>query len=228
MGHEGENWFSLTLAGFRAAQVGHVGRARALWAEAERVAAGAFPGMPVHAVALTNLAAVTECEVESDATYPSTAAWQAVRERAASEEMRLPARSSAFHLRLASRHADPFARFLRHRALSLAERGRWLAQANAFTRAGAPEALRRHLACEDPALAPMPRLLDAAVRAVRAGTLDRGGARDVLAAQVEDIATAGPPFGAPAPLGAQLEACLAFCAFAPLIDLICPQTEPDT
>ncbi|MEW6254683.1 MAG: hypothetical protein AB1592_01910 [Pseudomonadota bacterium] len=227
MGHEGEKWFSLTLAGFRALQVGDVGCAEARWVEAERLAADVFAGTPLQAVALTNRAALSGRDLAGADLHAPISAWEAIRDRALTEEMTLPARSSAFHLRLASRHAAPFARFLRHRALSLAERGRWLAQANGLSRSGPPDALRHHLGCDDAALAPMPRLLDAAVRAMRDGALDSAGASALLAAQVEDIAAAGPPCDPPETLRAQLEACLAFCAFAPLIDLNAPAKEPD-
>lgn len=227
MGQEGEKWFSLTLAGFRALSAEDVCSVGARWAEAERLAADVFAGTPLHAVALTNCAALSGRDPAGADFHAPISAWEAIRDRALTEEMTLPARGSAFHLRLASRHAAPFARFLRHRALSLAERGRWLAQANGLLRSAPPDALRHHLASDDAALAPMPRLLDAAVRAVRDGALDLAGARALLAAQVEDIAAAGPPCGPPATLGAQLEACLAFCAFAPLIDFIAPRKEFD-
>lgn len=227
MGHGGENWFSLTLAGFRAAQAGDAGCAGARWAEAARVAHGALCDTPFHAVALTNLAAVAGNAFDVSPVRAPTAAWQALRDRAATEEMRLPARSSVFHLRLASRHADPFARFLRQRALALSDRGRWLAQANALFRFGPADAMRRHLASDDATLAPLPPVLEAAVRARREDRLDRALARTLLAAQVEDLAAAGPPDGLHAPFAVQLEVCLGSCAFAPLIDFIAPWKEPD-
>ncbi|TDT88467.1 MULTISPECIES: hypothetical protein [Azorhizobium] len=221
MGDHLEIWLDATLAGFLAWRELDTTAAAAHWRRAAAcLSAEGGPATAFHAVTLNNLAVADTDPVSISGFHDVSAAWNAVLRRVTLEDVPLPARSSVFHLRLASQHAEPFAAFLRRRHLALAGLGLWLSETNARARASALETLPVHLHANDQPLDTLPTFLERAVRMARDQTLDRAAACNLLTAQIEHIHSFRATTGLPVTLSAQLEACLGFCAFAPLADAL--------
>lgn len=199
---------------------------------------GALARTPFHAVACNNALVGGLVGPGGSSLARETerlqAAWAQVLGIAAGADMALPARSSAFHLLLASRHAQPFASFLRARTLALATLGQQLGAANALACAGADadaSALLRRL---DQTQARLPAFLDGAVEAHLAAPLSRTAAAALLARQEAHLKSYRAEDGLPETFRPQMEAALDFCAFAPLAAAVTGDTrnlngeEPDT
>ncbi|WP_341989645.1 hypothetical protein [Azorhizobium sp. AG788] len=219
--HELEIWLASTRAGFAALRAGDGQSAARHWAEGFSIAEGsALVRTPFHAVACNNALVGGLIGPGGSTLARETerlhAAWAQVLDMAAHADMALPARSSAFHLLLASRHAQPFSSFLRARTLALATLGQQLGAANALACAGADadaSALLRRL---DQTQARLPDVLDCAVRAHLAAPFSGTVAASLLARQVAHLQSYRAEDGLPETFRQQMEAALDFCAFAPL------------
>lgn len=206
LGDDLEIWFSETLAGLLAARDRGAADAAAHWARARDAAQRpALRGTPFDAVGWSNLAATGAPEAASRAAQ----AWADVAGTVEAEDLPLPARSSVFHLMLASRHAVPFSTYLRTRARTLARLGAELAQANAH-----PDATDLQLHA-NPDVTALPEFLSEAVRWHRDGRLGPADALGLVNRQIAHVRAYGGAL--PRTFRAQIEACLGFCAFAPPI-----------
>lgn len=224
MGEDLDIWFKATLAGFIAWRDQDTAAAAAFWDRAAAsTAGGGVARATFHAVACANAAVALGT---SGAAARADGAWAEVMEAAGLEDIPLPARSSVFHLRLASQHAPAFSAFLRRRYLALAGLGRWLAEANGLAQAGARESLDAHLRTYDPAVAVLPAFLERGVQIARAGVMDRPAALALLTNQIDHIRAFRATTALPETLWTQLEAALGFCAFAPLADGLAGPGDP--
>lgn len=218
MGHERSHWFEATLAGFLALKAGDALGARNHWQRSRTLSvAGTLRGSPFHAVACNN-AMVGEALAGALATVATgdlRAAWEDVLALTGDAELPLPARSTAFHLRLASRHALPYATFLGARARALAALGREMGEANARLCSGAREAAIAGLAGLDQTQAQLPGFLDTGCRLLVSGALTQDAATALLDRQVANIRSYSAGGGLPATFWRQMEAALDFCVFAP-------------
>lgn len=232
MRHKLEIWVRSTLAGFLAWGEGAPADAAAHWRSARALAQQEeLLITPFHAVACTTLVAVAGRDERDAHLAAAVAAWDGVSDRIAREDLPLPARSSAFHLRLAGQHAEAFSAFLRQRALALADLGRFIAKANALAGPGQTAALQAHLATYEPPTALVPAFLEEGLRAARDApsgatvAFSRAAAERLLAAQIAYIRSfSAQPL--PTTLAAQLDAGLGFCAFAPLLAALAPGRLP--
>lgn len=185
--------------------------AAAAWQRArDRACGGGLGDTPFRAVAETNLAVALAEHRAQDSGLRAAAAWTRIAQRVEGEDMPLPARSSVFHLKLAATHAAPFSAYLRSRALTLARTGAALADANAR-----PETTDLPLYGDPDVPKALPDFLFKAVQAHQTGRLGRPLARDLVSDQIDHLRSYGGVL--PRTFRAQLEACLGFCAFAPLI-----------
>lgn len=210
------NWFTLTRAGFTALRKRDGAGVAGCWTEALLAADALGPDhAPLGVIAGNNV--LSACAGTGEmAAVPALAArlktlWDGLDQRVEQEDIVLPARSSAFHLALASRHGPAYSAFLRQHYRARARLGRQLAQ-QAMALKGPHDG--------QPFVSDAPDFHLEAMAALRAGRLDPGLALAVLERQIVHLDSIRQGGGLPLSFWKQLDLVADLSVFGPLVGVV--------